>query len=69
QCLHCVILKGNAWQETNITSTIRHGGGNVIVWGCDQLATADRTTNSALYQDAPKENVRFLTLSRRKHGL
>lgn len=41
---------------------LKHGGGNVIVWGCFtcpwQLAAINSTVNSASYQRALKDNAR-----------
>ncbi len=53
-----------AFHKKDIIPTVKHGGGNVMVWGCfaasgpGRLAIIDGTMNSALYQKILKENVR-----------
>ncbi len=62
----------NIWRKTNtafhkknIITTVKHGGGSVVVWGCfaasgpGGLAIIDGTMNSALYKKILKENVRL----------
>ncbi len=52
-----------AFDKKNIISTVKHGGGCVMVWGCfaasgpGRLAIIDGIMNSALYQKILKENV------------
>ena len=57
--------KGTAHQHQNLISTVKHGGGSIMVWGCftasgpGQLAIIDGKTNSQVYQDILQENVRL----------
>ncbi|KAK3528622.1 hypothetical protein QTP70_006032 [Hemibagrus guttatus] len=62
---HYVWRKSNtAFQNKNITPTVKYGGGSVMVWGCfaasgpGRLAVINGTMNSAVYQKILKENVR-----------
>ena len=49
--------KGSAHQHQKLISTVKYGGGSIIVWGCfavlgpGQLATIDGKRNSQVYQD------------------
>lgn len=53
-----------AFENKNLIPTVKHGGGNVMVWGCfsaagpGQLTIIESTMNSVLYQRVLEENVR-----------
>ncbi len=53
-----------AFQEKHLIPTVKHGGGNVMVWGCftvswtGQLAFIDSTINSASYPRVLEDDVR-----------
>lgn len=54
---------GTAFDKKNMMPTVKHGGGNVMVWGCfaasgpGQLVVIEGKMNSAVYQKILKENV------------
>ncbi len=61
---HYIWCKTNtAFHKKNIIPTVKHGGGNVMVWGCfaasgpGRFAIIDGTMNSAVYQKILKENI------------
>ncbi len=59
----CPVTSGvqtnTAFHKENIISTVKHGGGSVLVWalGPGRLSISDGNMNSALYQKTLKENV------------
>lgn len=65
RCVSCYIWRKNnaEFQTSNITLTIKYGGGSVMVWGCfnasgpGRLAVINGTMNSAVYQKLLRENV------------
>uniref|UniRef100_A0A8C5PSG2 Transposase n=1 Tax=Leptobrachium leishanense TaxID=445787 RepID=A0A8C5PSG2_9ANUR len=57
--------KGTAHQHQNLTPTVKHGGGSIMVWGCfaasgpGRIVVIDGKMNSRVYQDILQENVRL----------
>uniref|UniRef100_A0A8C5LSX0 Transposase n=1 Tax=Leptobrachium leishanense TaxID=445787 RepID=A0A8C5LSX0_9ANUR len=55
--------KGTAHQHQNLISTVKHGGGSIMVWGCfaasgpGRIVVIDGKMNSRVYQDLLQENV------------
>lgn len=53
--------------------TVKHSGGDVIVWGCGatagpgQLAVIDKTIQSAVYVDMGRINLDFFPLNNEIH--
>jgi len=41
--IHLVWRKKDEYNPKNITQTVKHGGGNIILWGCF-FCKGDRTT-------------------------
>ena len=56
--------KGTAHQHQNLITTVKHGGGGIMVCGCfaaslpGHLAIIEGTMNSKVYQDILQENIR-----------
>ena len=61
----CQEKKGPAHQHQNLISTVKYGGGSIMLWGCfaasgpGQLAVIDGKIHSQVYQDILQENVRL----------
>uniref|UniRef100_A0A8C9ZUJ5 Transposase n=1 Tax=Sander lucioperca TaxID=283035 RepID=A0A8C9ZUJ5_SANLU len=64
-CPHCKCENGTAYHHENIITTVKYGGGNIMIWACfaasgpGQLGIIEGKMNFQVYQTILQDNVRM----------